>query len=284
MLIAQITDVHLGFEPNNPAEFNRKRLDQTLRQIASTVPRPDLLLVTGDLADTGEDAVSYKRLKGALSGFPIPTWLGMGNHDSRDAFQHYFPHIPNEDGFVQYAIEDGPLRILMLDTLELDRHGGGFCGVREAWLRARLDEAPERPTLIAMHHPPIDTGLSWMSDRSDAGWIERLRAVVTGRENIVGIIAGHLHRTIVSRFAGIPLFVCPSTAPQVALDLAPIDPDRPDERPMIVAEPPGYALHWWNGEALVTHVDTAEEHTVLARYEPGLQPLVRKMLGEKAAG
>ena len=27
MLIAQITDIHLGFDPDNPAEFNRKRLD-----------------------------------------------------------------------------------------------------------------------------------------------------------------------------------------------------------------------------------------------------------------
>ena len=43
MLIAQITDIHLGFEPDNPAEFNRKRLDQTLRTLVAMNPRPDLL-------------------------------------------------------------------------------------------------------------------------------------------------------------------------------------------------------------------------------------------------
>jgi 3',5'-cyclic-AMP phosphodiesterase len=75
--------------------------------------------------------------------------------------------------------------------------------------------------------------------------------------------------------------VCPSTAPQVALDLATIDPDRPDGRPMIVADPPAYALHYWDGEHLISHYDTADEHTVLARYEPALQPLVQMLLAEK---
>jgi hypothetical protein len=40
MLIAQITDIHLGFEPDNPDEFNRKRLDQTLAVLAGLKPQP----------------------------------------------------------------------------------------------------------------------------------------------------------------------------------------------------------------------------------------------------
>lgn len=281
MLIAQITDVHLGFEPNNPAEFNRKRLDQTLRHLADIKPRPDLMLITGDLADSGDDAVSYKRLRAALEGFPVPTWYCMGNHDSRGPFSHYFPHVPIADGFVQYAIEDYPLRILVLDTLEPGRHGGGFCEVRAAWLRARLDEAPDRPTLIVLHHPPVDTGLSWMSENPEAEWVLRLRAIVSEHDNIVGMIAGHLHRPVTMRWAGTTLFVCPSTAPQVALDLENIDPDRPDGRAMIVADPPGYALHYWNGETLISHQDTADEHTILARYEPALLPLVQMLTSER---
>jgi hypothetical protein len=85
-------------------------------------------------------------------------------------------------------------------------------------------------------------------------------------------------------WAGTRLAVCPSTAPQVALDLAVIDPDRPDGRPMIVADPPAYALHYWDGEHLISHYDTADEHTVLARYEPALQPLVQMLLAEKNGG
>ena len=281
MLIAQITDIHLGFEPNNPAEFNRKRLDQTLRTLAAMTPQPDLLLATGDLADTGDDEVSYRRLKSALSGCPIPTWFCMGNHDSREPFLRQFPEVGSADGFIQYSIEDYPLRILVLDTLEVGRHGGGFCETRARWLRERLAEQPNRPTLLVLHHPPIDTGLSWMSEDPDAEWVGRLRSVVEGQGNVVGMITGHLHRAVVTSWAGTTLAVCPSTAPQVALDLDTIDPDQPDGRPMIVADPPAYAIHVWNGEQLVSHFDTAEDHTVLARYEPALQPLVQMLRAEK---
>jgi len=284
MLIAQITDLHLGFEPNNPAEFNRKRLDQTLRTLVAMKPRPDLLLITGDLADTGDDMISYRRLKSALGRFPIPVWPAMGNHDNRAAFARYFPHVPMADGFVQYTIEDFPVRILVLDTLEEGRHSGGFCEVRAAWLRARLAEAPDRPTIIVLHHPPVETGLSWMSENPDAAWVNRLRKIIGGQDNIVAMLAGHLHRPITMQWAGTTLSVCPSTAPQVALDLDEIDPERPDGRPMIVADSPGYAIHYWNGETLVSHYDTSEDHTVLASYEPALQPLVQMLLAEKKEG
>lgn len=281
MLIAQITDIHLGFEPNNPAEFNRKRLDQTLRFLAAMKPRPDLLLATGDLADTGDDQVSYRRLKSALSACPFPVWYCMGNHDSREPFLKHFWHVPSADGFIQYAVEDFPLRILVLDTLEVGRHGGGFCETRAAWLSERLAEQPGRPTLLVLHHPPIETGLSWMTEDPDAEWVKRLEGVVAANANIVGMVSGHLHRPVVTQWAGTTLAVCPSTAPQVALDLDSIDPDKPDGRPMIVADPPAYALHYWNGERLISHFDTAEDHTVLARYEPALQPLVQMLMAEK---
>lgn len=281
MLIAQITDIHLGFEPNNPAEFNRKRLDQTLRALSALKPRPDLLLMTGDLADTGDDSVSYRRLKSAVSNLPFPVWYCMGNHDSRDPFVKHFPHVPMADGFVQYAIEDYPVRIIVLDTLEVGRHGGGFCEVRANWLRDRLAEAPDRPTILVLHHPPIESGLSWMTENPEAEWVVRLRDIVSAHPNIVAMLAGHLHRPVVTEWAGTTLAVCPSTAPQVALDLDRIDPDKPDGRPMIVADPPAFALHYWNGERLISHLDTADDHTVLARYEPALQPLVQMLLTEK---
>jgi 3',5'-cyclic AMP phosphodiesterase CpdA len=284
MLIAQITDIHLGFEPDNPNEFNRKRLDQTLRTLAVMKPRPDILLATGDLADTGEDSVSYQRLKEAVAGLPFPIFYAMGNHDGRLAFRAEFPETHEADGFIQYAIEDWPLRILVLDTLEEGRHGGGFCETRAAWLEARLAEQPERPTLLVLHHPPLATGLSWMTERDDAAWVQRLRALVTGRSNIVAMITGHLHRQITTLWAGTRLSVCPSVAPQVALDLDSIDPDQPDGRPMIVADPPGYGIHYWNGAELISHYDTAGDHLVLARYEPALQPLVQMLVAERQPG
>ena len=66
MLIAQVTDIHLGFEPGNPAEFNRQRLDQVLSALIDGPNRPDLLLATGDLTEHG-DADSYRALAQAFA-------------------------------------------------------------------------------------------------------------------------------------------------------------------------------------------------------------------------
>ena len=282
MLIAQITDVHLGFDPGNPGELNRRRLDLALRTLSEMTPRPDLLLATGDLADAGDDLVSYSRLKEAMADLPFPVFCALGNHDGRNAFRAAFPAAPMPDGFHQYAIEDCDLRILVLDTLEEGRHGGAFCETRASWLEERLAEAPERPTLIALHHPPIESGLSWMTENPEAEWVKRLQRIVEGQRNIVALVAGHLHRPVVSQWAGSTLAVCPSTAPQVALDFQPLDPDRPDDRPMIIAAPPCFAIHHWNGRRLATHFAAAGPPDVLARYGPKLQPLIRLLAAEKA--
>lgn len=284
MLIAQITDVHLGFDQGNPDELNRKRLDCVLRTLSEMVPPPDLLLATGDLADTGDDSLSYARLREAVAGLPFPVRYALGNHDGRDAFRANFPDALMPDGFHQYAIEDHDLRILVLDTLEEGRHGGAYCETRAAWLKARLAEAPQRPTLLVLHHPPIESGHSWMTENPEGGWVKRLEAIVSAHSNIVAVIAGHLHRPVVASWAGTVLAVCPSTAPQVALDFQPIDPERPDDRPMIVAAPPAFAIHHWDGTRLATHFDTAGDHEILARFGPGLQPLIRLLGAEKQEG
>jgi 3',5'-cyclic-AMP phosphodiesterase len=282
MLIAQITDIHLGFEPGNPDELNRQRLDSVLRTLCEMRPQPDLLLATGDLADTGDDSDSYARLKSAVADLPFPVCYALGNHDGREAFRANFPDAPMPDGFLQYAIDDHDLRILVLDTLEEGRHGGNFCETRARWLRDRLAEAPGRPTLIVLHHPPIESGHPWMTEDPEAAWVKRLEAIVSAHDNVVALVAGHLHRPVVTQWAGTVLAVCPSTAPQVALDFEAIDPERPDGRPMIVADPPWFAVHVWNGRTLVSHFDTAGGHDVLAHYGPELQPLVRMLAAEKA--
>ena len=281
MLIAQITDIHLGFDPGNPDEFNRKRLDKVLAFLNDMNPLPDMLLATGDLIDRG-DPESYDRLHEALSGCPFPVHMCLGNHDQRDTFFARFPDVPHAgDGFVQYEVEAGPLRLLVLDTLEEGRHGGAFCETRAAWLKARLAEKRDVPTIIVQHHPPVETGIEWMNTHPEEPWVARLADCVSGQPQIVGMVCGHVHRSIVSYWHGFPVAICPSTAPQVALELAPIDPDKPDLRNMIIADPPAFALHWWNGRELISHYETAEDHVMLARFDEKMQPLVKSLIAER---
>lgn len=280
MLVAQITDIHLGFEPDTPGEFNRQRLDRALDALTALDPQPDLLLATGDLVDRG-DVDSYRRLREAFAALPFPVHYAMGNHDVRRNFAQAFPEAGLVNGFLQYTIETGPLRLVVLDTLQEGRHGGAFCERRAQWLRETLDAAPDRKTLIVQHHPPVEVGIAWMNTDPAEPWVHRLADCLRGRPNVIGLVCGHVHRAIVTRWEDVIVATCPSTAPQVALELQPIDPAQPDGRPLIVADPPAYALHWWNGRELITHFDTAEDHEVLASYDEGLKEMIANMMAER---
>ena len=280
MLIAQITDVHLGFEPGNPGENNRMRLDRVIDTLRNGPNRPDVLLATGDITDLG-DRESYERFAEAVADCPFPVLACVGNHDDRENFGAAFLRNRLDGGFAHYVVRLDGLRLIVLDTLEPGRQGGAFCEARATWLAARLGEDRETPTLIVMHHPPFDAGIAWMITDPREPWVARFADAIDGHDQIVAILCGHLHRAIATRWRGVPMIVCAATAPELALDLAPIDPEAPDSRPMIVADPPAYALHRWTPEGLVTHFDTAEEHVVLARFNAGMQPIVRQIQEER---
>jgi 3',5'-cyclic-AMP phosphodiesterase len=280
VLIGQITDIHIGFEPGNPDEPNMLRLRAVLDRLFGGPNRPDMLLLTGDLTENGDDD-SYRRLAEELRSAPCPIWLIPGNHDERAALAKSFPHMPVTGGFVQYALDAGNLRILMLDTFEPGRHGGAFCEARSAWLAAELEAHRDRPTLIAMHHPPFVSGIDWMDPDPGSEWIARFDEVTQGHDQIRAVICGHLHRNIITGWHSAPLVVCPSTAPSVALDLTAIDPAKPDGRALIRNSPPGYALHRWEGRNLVTHVERVGGFEAVARFDENLQGMIRGMLAER---
>lgn len=282
-LIAQMTDIHVGFAPDElPEELNQIRFRATLARLLEGPNRPDLLVLSGDITDRG-DAASFAQTAELLRDCPIPILPMVGNHDSREGLLGAFPHVvPAEGGFLHYVIE-APLglRVICLDTLEDGRHGGAFCEARAGWLAARLAEAPAQPTLIFMHHPPVISGIEWMDPAPDEPWMVRLHEVLTGQAQVLAIHCGHLHRQISTHFAGIPLGVTASIAPLVAMDLTPIDAEAPDDRELIVAEPPSYALHRWDGESLLSHYERVGDWPVLARYHAGLQPMIAGMFAER---
>ncbi len=281
MLIAQITDIHIGFDRDNPEEVNLVRLKALLARLGDGPNRPDLLLLTGDLTEHG-DAPSFARLAAAMEASPCPVFVIPGNHDDRAALLEAFPNTPAHAGFVQYAFDAGDLRVLMLDTFEPGRHGGAFCETRAAWLAAQLAAEPDRPTAIVMHHPPMATGIAWMDPDPAEAWIMRFAEATRGHAQIVGILCGHVHRPVTGRWhGGIGLVVAPSSAPAISLDLSPVDPGEPDGRAMIRGEPPGYALHRWDGHNLITHFESVGGYRSVARFDEKFQPTIREMMDEK---
>lgn len=251
MLIAQMTDFHvtapgtLAYGRVDTAEHLRTAVAHLVAQ----PHRPDAVLATGDLVERGTDE-EYAHLRALLAPIEAPLYVIPGNHDDRPALARAFAdqaYLPRDGAFVQYVIEDHPVRLVALDTLVPGKTEGALCDARLAWLDARLSEQPLRPTIVVMHHPPFETGIAAM-DRASLKEPAVLEAIIRRHPQVVRILAGHLHRTIVARWAGTLASTAPSTAHQIVLDLAPGAPMR------FAMEPPGYQLHLASpGGAIVTH-------------------------------
>jgi 3',5'-cyclic AMP phosphodiesterase CpdA len=283
-LIAQVTDLHIGFHEDNPHELNVRRLNMVIDQLMAMRPKPVALIVSGDLVDKG-DVDSYRHMLALVGRWDGPILWAVGNHDDRANFRKVLPALPDDgNGFVQYERDVGELRVIVLDTLDAGRHGGMLCNKRIAWLEERLGEKRRQPTLIVLHHPPVDTGIDWMSALSSERWVRRLKKALAPADQVIGIVAGHVHRNMASNFAGKSLVVTSSTAPPLALDLDAIDPSDPDDRPLILGDAPAYALHYWNGERLLSHFDFAGPRNVLASYDNNLQPMISHFIRERGTG
>jgi Icc protein len=250
MLIAQITDTHLKL----PGKLAYGRVDtaQMLRNCVNELlaldPQPDLIVHSGDLADFGLTE-EYGHLKSILAPLKAPILAVPGNHDAREAMRQAFAtegHLPAR-GFLQFAVERGPLRFVGLDTVVPGQGAGELCAERLSWLDTTLSQKPSVPTLVLMHHPPFLTGIAHM-DRIGLQGREGFAAVMRRHEQVEAILCGHVHRAIYARVGGRAAMICPSPAHQVALDL------RPEGPSAFRLEPPGYMLHRWHDHQLVSHV------------------------------
>jgi 3',5'-cyclic AMP phosphodiesterase CpdA len=250
MLICQITDLHIkaGRRRAYGVVDTAGMLETCVAAIGRLHPRPDVVVATGDLVDYGRDD-EYALLRELLAPLDMPLYLLPGNHDGRDALRRAFPGhrwLRADADFVQYAIDDHPVRLVAIDT-QVPGHGHGeLCPQRLEWLDRTLAVRPDAPTVVLMHHPPFATGIGHMDLIGLAG-ADGLARVVARHPQVERLLCGHLHRPIHARFAGTVASVCPSPAHQVALDLA------PGTRDDFVLEPPGYQLHRWDGATLVTH-------------------------------
>lgn len=251
MILGQITDAHVRSDGLLAGKVNTARmLAQGISHLASLVPPPDVVLMTGDLVDKGTES-EYQVVRELLTPLDIPLYMIPGNHDDRDALRAVFSdhaYLFQGGPFINYVVEDFPLRLVALDTFAPGRGSGALCEARLAWLDARLGEDRSRPTVIIMHHPPFATGIGHM-DAVGLSGKEALAQVITRYSNVERILCGHVHRPIHVRFAGTIASTAPSNAHQIPLDL------RVDAPSVFVMEPPACMVHTWiEGTGLVSHI------------------------------
>jgi 3',5'-cyclic AMP phosphodiesterase CpdA len=261
MILIQLTDLHCtahGRPAMRRCETNML-FERALRAVQTLRPRADAIVITGDLADNGLPE-QYRELAAILRrSTDLPVYVIPGNHDRREAVRGGLAHLPgvsDDAEFIHYTVETLPVRLVMLDTVVPGAGHGELCARRLAWLEATLAAAPERPTLIAMHHPPFLCGIGHM-DKIALRDIPAFTAVIARHRQVRRILCGHLHRSVTVPVAQAVASAAPGVAHQVEFDLF---SDRPG---LWNLEPPAFAVHLWmdhgTGDgAIVSHVVPVE--------------------------
>jgi 3',5'-cyclic AMP phosphodiesterase CpdA len=245
--IVQLTDLHL--DAADPSREGRVR--SAIDAVAALEPSPDCIVVTGDLTDNGS-AADARRAAELLGVLDPPVHVVPGNHDERDALREAFGL--GGSGPLRHTAVYGELRLVACDTLVPGRPEGRLGEEQLGWLAAELAAAPQAPTLLALHHPPVRIGVAAIDALMLAGEDCRaLEALLDEHPQVLSLVCGHVHRATAGRLGAVPVRTAPSAWRQLALDFAAGD-GLGDIR--LSDEPPGYALHRYAGGALTTHVVT----------------------------
>jgi 3',5'-cyclic-AMP phosphodiesterase len=224
-MLAQLSDPHVHDDGSAAA------LAAAVRSVLELTPLPDAVLVTGDLAEHGT-AEEYERIRELLAPLPMPVHVLPGNHDDGETLRAHFGDTATAGA--------GDLRLIACDTSRPGRDDGSL---DVGWLAARLGES-DAPTIVAMHHPPLEIGIPVL-DRIGLPEEDRtaLAALLARSPHVCRVIAGHVHRTVFGVLGGCGVVMCPSTHRQARLEFGAEEFD-------FVLEPPAFAVH----TASVSHI------------------------------
>jgi 3',5'-cyclic-AMP phosphodiesterase len=244
-LLAQLSDPHVRAASDDG--IAARQLSAAVNALLEFDPLPGAVLLTGDLAEHG-GPVEYALVRELLEPLPMPVYVLPGNHDGRAALREAFELPGSGDEPVRYTVQCGPLRVVVCDTTVPGRDEGRLGPEALAWLDGELGVDGVTPTIVAMHQPPLFTGVPPMDaiclPPDDCAGL----AEIFGRHPTVQrVVCGHVHGAMYSVLGGVGVFTAPSTYLQMELDF-----QADDIR--LSSNPPGYALHVWAGDSLTTHV------------------------------
>ncbi len=256
-LVAQLSDVHVG----GPTAGSGERFSMAIDAINAMTRPPDRVLLTGDLTHRST-IEEWNEFEERIVALRVPWTAIAGNHDQT---------LDRLSG--HRSMTDGPLRFVLVDSSsEVFDHADA------EWLDAELSAHPDDRTVIAIHHPPFETGIWWMDCLGLAG-ADRFEAVVRTHSQVVQVLSGHVHRAIHTSWGSCSLWVCPSTSVSIAVDL------DPEHVPADSDEPPSFSLHAYTSHGVVSHlvpVGPAARRTAIESDSPDFLESLRRMQADRS--
>ena len=232
--VLQLTDPHLMADPAGAllGVNTRDSLDAVIRQVVAQHGQPDLVLATGDLAQDGSEE-AYRVFADKFRAFSCGSAWIAGNHDRADRLEQ----VASEQQASRRHIVQGGWQFILLDSSVPGKVHGELADSELAFLAQTLEQNPALPTLIGLHHHPVDIGSDWMEKiglrNREAFW-----AVVDRHPQVKIVLWGHIHQEHDLNRRAVRLLATPSTCIQFTSG----------SRKFAVEElPPGY--RWFELEA-----------------------------------
>jgi 3',5'-cyclic AMP phosphodiesterase CpdA len=249
--IIQISDPHIV--PVGQLAYGQVDTAAALASCVETVNRflpdigpVDLAIVTGDLTDFGTSD-EYQRFRDIMEPLQIPYRAIPGNHDDVSTMRANFDDqswMP-KNGPINWVAEFDDLVVIGLDTNVQAKAHGHLSNTSLDFLRNGLNMAGGRSVMVAVHHPPILTGIEKM-DIQNLRESREFRSILSEYKDELRLVCGHVHRSIVAPFGSVICQIAPGVSHAVSMDLRVGAPN------CLTKEPGGFLLHEIR-EGILTH-------------------------------
>jgi 3',5'-cyclic AMP phosphodiesterase CpdA len=214
---ALLADTHIAADPTRvERNVNMAGHFRTVsRELLALPRRPAGVFVVGDCAlSKGEpgDYATLTKLLQPLRGGDLSLHLALGNHDQRANFWAALEAKQTAKRPVadrQVALIRSPLvNWFMLDSLEKTLQTPGLVGADQLeWLATTLDENPNKPAVILVHHNPSSEADKGLKDTA------ALFEVLRPRRQVKAWVYGHTHTwRVTTDESGIQLVNLPPVA------------------------------------------------------------------------
>lgn len=200
-----LSDIHLVKEGALSHGLDTyERFIQSIDFVNENHADADFIICAGDLADHGE-VEAYQRFKTAIAGLKGKLYLTLGNHDHRPTFLAEFgAEMASETGNLDHVIDLKGHRVIILDSSDptLSDGSGHIEPAQLAWLQTKLDEVPDVPVIVVLHH-----NITKLQVQTDFIILDNPAAfadVLLSHKQIRQVISGHVHMTTAGCYRGLP--------------------------------------------------------------------------------
>lgn len=244
MIIVQISDTHIALDTPD-ADQRIREFERTIADINALDPAPDVIIHTGDIVHNGRQD-EYAEAVRILAKANAPVYVIPGNKDDRTNLSAAFSargYLNPGSNFIEYSVEDYPVRLIAVDTLNTQSNKGDFCPERAKHLVDLIGAETKKPIAVFAHHPPFEVPVGPHPHNFEAPeMMARLRESLLHSGCVVGVFSGHVHRAAEGHVGSIPAIVVPCIATTL----------RRGEYPAHMTQRPVYYIHRFDADGSFT--------------------------------